>query len=551
MSARQPEVVILGGGLAGLTLARQLLLETDRRVVLLERADEIPSPRQKVGESTVQLAGDYLGRVLDLEHLLVHDHHLKYNLRFYWRVDGTDGKQIDDYSQAYIRTFSNVPSYQVDRNRLEGSLLELCAADDRFEAVVGVRDLDVELASRGSHAVRFRSGGVEHRLAPDWVVDASGRNRVLARKYELGIPSPIDHGATFWWGDGTVDIDRLGDASPRERRARPARRQLGHAQSWLATNHLCGPGFWFWLIPLHRRTSFGLVYDPRLVERERVRSAEGARAWVVERFPLLADSLGEEPIAEWSGFRRFSHDCAKAISADRWALTGEAGRFSDPLYSPGSDLIALHNNAIVRAIRSRDQRELETRVGFSEPLLRALFKAYEPSYATTYDVLGDQEAFVLKYTWELTIYFAFYVFPFLNDLFDDRRFVTSFLRLFSRLGPLNREVHQALSDFVRWKWQEGRVASGPHHIDFTEVGWLRSAEKTFYRVAPSVEEAREVVEEQLASCEEMAEWIHAWIAARRSGCEQRSGPVGGRAWSHDCGVLRRLVTGERVAAGVG
>ncbi len=544
----RPDVVILGAGLAGLTLARQLLLETDRRVLVLDRSATVPAARQKVGESTVQLAGDYLGRVLDLEHLLVHDHHLKYNLRFHWRVPGRDGRRIEDYSQAYIRAFSNVPSYQVDRNRLEQSLLELCASDPRFELVPGVRGLEVELASGGRHRVAFTAAGREFALAPQWVVDASGRDRVLARKYELGLPSPIDNGATFWWVDGTLDIDRLGGASPRERRARPARRELGHLPAWLATNHLAGPGFWFWLIPLHRRTSLGLVYDPRLVKREQVRTAKRATAWISERFPMIADELAARPIQEWAGFRRYSHDCARAISADRWALTGEAGRFSDPLYSPGSDLIALHNSAIVRAIRSRDQRELETRVGFSEPLLRALFKAYEPSYQISYDALGDQEAFVLKYTWELTIYFAFYVFPFLNDLFDERRFVVSFLRSFARLGPLNREIQQAISDFVRWKWREGLVADGPHHVDFTEIGWLKHAEKTFYRVGVSVAEAREVIAEQLASCEEMAEWIKAWIAARRSGRALHPGPVGGRGWTHDCGVLRRLAVGERVAA---
>ena len=67
------DVVILGAGLAGLTLARHLLLDTERTVLLLERRDEVPPPRQKVGESTVQLAGYYLSKVLDLEEYLLTD----------------------------------------------------------------------------------------------------------------------------------------------------------------------------------------------------------------------------------------------------------------------------------------------------------------------------------------------------------------------------------------------------------------------------------------------------------------------------------------------
>src|SRR4029079_10473353 len=61
------DVVIIGAGLAGLTLARHLLLKTNKTILLLERRAHVPSPRQKVGESTVQLGAYYYSRVLDLE----------------------------------------------------------------------------------------------------------------------------------------------------------------------------------------------------------------------------------------------------------------------------------------------------------------------------------------------------------------------------------------------------------------------------------------------------------------------------------------------------
>lgn len=540
-----PDVVILGGGLAGLCLARQLLLETDRRVLLVERGEVLPSPRQKVGESTVQLAGDYLGRVLDLEHYLLHEQHIKYNLRFLW--PNSDGRHIDDYSQAYVRPFSNLPSYQLDRNTLEAEILRRNLTDPRFELVLGARELDVELVSAGRHQVRFREPGGLRRVDCDWVVDASGRNRVLARKLGLGIPSPIDHGATFWWADGTIDVDRLGPESPRQRRLRPARRALGHSPPWLATVHMCGPGFWFWLIPLRHRTSLGLVYDPTLVPREQVRTADRAVQWVTKRFPMLEERLLAAPIEEWAGFRSYSYDTARVISPDRWAMTGEAGRFSDPLYSPGSDQIALHNGAIVAAIKAPTVAEREQRIALSESLLRALFKAYDPSYATSYVSLGDIESFSLKYTWELAVYFAFYVFPYMNDLFDDRRFSTSFLRYFGKLGPLNRKVHDAVAALARRKLEVGTPADGPHHVDFMEVGYLRDAEKTFYRTGASVEEARGVLEDQLAGFEEMSRWIDTWATARLDGrCPV--GAVSGASWRHDPTVLARLAgTPLRVA----
>jgi RNA polymerase sigma factor (sigma-70 family) len=82
------DVAILGAGQAGLFLARQLLLYSDKTILLLDPAPELPGPRQKLGESTVQIAGFYMSKVLDLEEYLLREHFLKYNLRFYWKSTG-------------------------------------------------------------------------------------------------------------------------------------------------------------------------------------------------------------------------------------------------------------------------------------------------------------------------------------------------------------------------------------------------------------------------------------------------------------------------------
>ncbi len=71
-SFREVDVLIAGAGLAGLTLARQLLLaEPEIRILMVDRGAEIPNPKQKVGEATVQVSGYYYSRVLEMEeHLL-------------------------------------------------------------------------------------------------------------------------------------------------------------------------------------------------------------------------------------------------------------------------------------------------------------------------------------------------------------------------------------------------------------------------------------------------------------------------------------------------
>lgn len=507
------DVMIIGAGLAGLSLARQLLLNTDKKILMVDRRAEFPPPKQKVGEATVQLSAFYYARVLDMEEHLLQEHFLKYNLRFYWKTPGQANDCYEHYSQSYIRKLSNINTYQLDRNKFEGALLSVNLENPNFTFRAPATDLDVTLAADGGqHSFSFKASGQEVSGQTRWVVDTSGRGKFLARRLGLAREGKIRHGAHFFWVDGIVDIERLTSLTPQQIRTRPDRAALGHTPAWQATNHFCAEGLWFWTIPLHGKTSLGLVYDNQIFPRERVDTMEKLIAWVCEEFPLFARDLPHRRVVHHTALKDFAHDCAQTISHARWAIAGEAGRFTDPLYSPGGDLISLYNTFITDAIQTEDDAELADKCRLYEQLMEAVYEAYVPTYAISYDTLGDQEAFTMKYSWELAIYFAFYVFPFINDLFTDRRFLAAFINRFSQLGPINKGVQSLVSAFYQWK----KAAGAPReiiHTEFTDIAPLAWAEKTFYRVGVSVEEARAVLDEQLSNLKEMARFIAAQIGA--------------------------------------
>lgn len=529
---RDIDVLIIGGGLAGLALARQLLLRSDKQVLLVDRR-ALPPTKQKVGEATVQMSGYYYARVLEMEEHLLCEHYMKYNLRFYWK-HSAGGERYEDLDQSYIRNLSNIVTYQLDRNVFEAELLRVNLESPRFELHAPAAGLDVELADTAAggtphaeatagdlprHRFRFRSGAAEVAGTAAWVVDASGRGRYLARRQGLITQSPIRHGATWCWVDGLVDIERLTDLDGPAVRKRRDRAALGHVPAFLATNHFCGEGYWFWTIPLHGKTSLGLVYDRSLVPREEVATPAAMIDWVCRQYPMFARDLPGRRIVDWSGFKDFALDSSQTLSAARWAMCGEACRFSDPLYSPGGDLISVYNTLITDAILTEDPAQLAAKVRLYEQVARAVYDSYLPSFAVSYATLGDQETFTLRYVWELTVYFSFFVFPFINDLFTDRQFVPSFLRHFARLGPTNRNLHAFLAAYFEWKkvWLEPVAAGPPRHFDFYQFAHLRAAAECFYQVGLTAEEARPVLAEQLENLEDLARFVVAHVGAAVTG----------------------------------
>ena len=96
------DVVIMGGGLAGLTLALQLRqrLPGIDVLVLERRTHPVPAATHKVGESTVEIGAHYLGEVLGLKHHLLHSQLKKFGFRFFFSDGRRDIQNVTELGAA-------------------------------------------------------------------------------------------------------------------------------------------------------------------------------------------------------------------------------------------------------------------------------------------------------------------------------------------------------------------------------------------------------------------------------------------------------------------
>ena len=292
------------------------------------------------------------------------------------------------------------------------------------------------------HEVTLTTGGTTRTVSARWVVDASGRASLLKRK--LGLARPSGHAANASWFrfKTRLRVDDWSDDPAWIARV-PTRRR------WLSTVHLMGKGYWVWFIPLGSgSTSVGIVADSALHPFNRINRFERALDWLREFEPQAADVVeahtGE--LEDFLALQHFAHGCARVFSPDRWAMTGEAGVFTDPFYSPGSDFIAMGNECIADLI-ARDVRgeDVSARAeSFNQTYLR-LFDAFIRLYEGQYPIMGNAQVMMAKITWDNGCYWAITALLFFQRRYRRPEFIASIEPLMRRFFVL----HARMQSFFR------------------------------------------------------------------------------------------------------
>lgn len=449
------DVVICGGGLAGLTLARQIRRQLpDLRVAVVDRAKRpIPEATWKVGESSVEIGSQYF-ESLGLTEYLLERQLVKFGLRFF---PGGGHAEINTRSEVGPSQEPPVRSYQLDRGRFENDLREMNERDGvvLFE---GMKVDGVELGKDGlAHRVRLvqlaqtqltQTG--EQKLQGDvnlearWVVDATGREALLRKRLQLTEKS--GHAAHSGWFrvEGRVDINEWVPPTPANAH------WFGHEwaeKRWRSTNHLMGPGYWCWIIPLASgNTSIGVVVHNELHGFEQVKSLDACLEFIRIHEPQLSKEVARRQILDFKCLSGYSHTASSMWSAERYAMVGEAGAFVDPLYSPGSDFIAFANCFTVELMKADYQGlELEQRVAATNVRYRALVSNAIELFRQAAPVYGHAKAMAAKVYFDNFAYWSFMAQYYVQGVYrhhDDEH--DGYVRLGIELAQVSNRVQTLL-----------------------------------------------------------------------------------------------------------
>ncbi len=478
------DVLIMGGGLSGLTLAIQLKRrEKKLRVLVVEKASyPAPEAAHKVGESSVEIASFYFEEILGLKSELENELP-KLGLRFFYTY--RDNQDITQRIELGPSVYPASKSYQLDRGRFENALIKRCLnLGVDFKDNCRVKDFTL---GENDHQFTLLADGQERIIQSKWLVDATGRMSVLKRKLKLSKSVYHDMNASWFRVNHEIRVDDWADDQRWQDRLKEPR--------WLSTNHLLGRGYWVWIIPLSSgATSIGIVADANIHPYAEFNTFERAIGWLKKYEPQFSSIIDQhiEKVQDFLTLKHYSHNCKKIFSTDGWAITGDAGVFLDPFYSPGSDFIAINNCFITELVTKRYAGECITfEAEQYEKLFRILFLAFGPVYEDQYPIMGNAKVMTIKVIWDFTVYWSGIALLFFRNKLVDLMFMQSAKIILQQIYQINIQM-QAF--FRHWaEIDKSTMEMSDIFINYSHIDFLQQLNSDLHK-----QQSDEQLQQQLA-----------------------------------------------------
>jgi flavin-dependent dehydrogenase len=446
------DLFILGGGMSGLSLALQIKKRLpDLEISVIEKnIFPVTEGAHKVGEATVELSTYYLSEIIGLKAHLESKQLPKLGLRYFFSVSESSRRSLEDRLEFGTKKFPPTPSFQLDRGILENHLKELC--DDAGVDVLDNSKVKSVILGKDEnlHAVEYmrKDNQVAISITCKWLVDASSRASILKR--ELGLQADSGHQASSAWFRiaEKISVNDWHDSDQWHK-------HHGEENSrWYSTNHFMGEGYWIWFIPLASgSTSIGIVADNNFHSLNEYNSLDKALIWLEKHEPICAAHIFPHlaKVQDFRAVKNFSHSSQQVFSADRWFMTGEAGVFLDPFYSPGSDYIAMSNTLITNIIEKDAKGEdVAALTRKSNRLYLGLFNSTCNLYQDKYQLFGKPTVMILKYLWDTTLYWGLNSLLFIQNKFNDQAKLQAYYISVSDLADLNTTIQQLFIDWAQF-----------------------------------------------------------------------------------------------------